>query len=139
MSVGPPKITKELQNFRKPSKPSKRDFYDVMHYASCIMHHSSYIMYHASCIMKTFLKLSIGKSFSIVETIKEALAECRSFFDGVVIFIAIDYMENFKHPFEEKLEFYQFFLSSLLVVWRWGHSLTACNTSPPATLTAQFI
>ena len=32
------------------------------------------------------LKLSIMKSFSIVETVKEASAVCRSFLDGVIIF-----------------------------------------------------
>ena len=33
------------------------------------------------------LKLLIMKSFSIVETVKEASAVCRSFLDGVVIFL----------------------------------------------------
>ena len=32
------------------------------------------------------LKFSIMKSFSIVETVKEASAVCRGFLDGVVIF-----------------------------------------------------
>ena len=33
------------------------------------------------------LKLLIMKSFSFVETVKEASAVCRSFLDGVVIFL----------------------------------------------------
>ena len=35
------------------------------------------------------LKLSIMKSFSIVKTVREASAVCRSFLDGVVIFFYI--------------------------------------------------
>ena len=34
-------------------------------------------------------KLSIMTSFSIVETVKEASAVCRSFLDGVVIFLTM--------------------------------------------------
>ena len=43
------------------------------------------------------LKLLIMKSFSYVETVKEASAVCRSFLDGVVIFWKLDmkmYMSN---------------------------------------------
>ena len=36
------------------------------------------------------LKLSIMKSFSIVKTVREASAVCRSFLDGVVIFFYKD-------------------------------------------------
>ena len=41
------------------------------------------------------LKLSLMKSFSIVETVKEASAVCRSFLDGVVIFLNTDSINVF--------------------------------------------
>ena len=37
-------------------------------------------------VCRSELKLLIMKSFSYVETVKEASAVCRSFLDGVVIF-----------------------------------------------------
>ena len=39
-------------------------------------------------------KLSIMTSFSIVETVKEASAVCRSFLDGVVIFFGKVWLTN---------------------------------------------
>ena len=41
--------------------------------------------YNPAC--RSELKLLIIKSFSFVETVKEASAVCRSFLDGVVIFL----------------------------------------------------
>ena len=42
------------------------------------------------------LKLPIMKSFSIVETVKEASAECLSFLDRVVIFFIFLFGDPFK-------------------------------------------
>ena len=75
------------------------------------------------------LKLSILKSLSIVETVKEASAVCRSFLDGVVIFIFVGF-HFFGHKMLQTHNFLDLkfsgskFLLNSEFLWTQNHFLT---------------